>query len=426
MNTLKLSAAVAVDKGHVRANNEDNIYFNGKFLTADIRDDGFAYEENPVDNFIVYAVFDGMGGEAYGEEASLIAAETSAEFHSKCRHIDGMDVNTFVSSLVSAANAAICKKMAELNSGRMGATMALVAVFGGKARVFNVGDSRVYLMRDGVLQQVSVDDSYAQKLYRMGMITKEEANVHKDRNKLTQHLGIASAEFVIEPHVSEDIFLKEGDKILLCSDGLTDMVPDFAIQDILSENRPAKLIADELICEALKNGGKDNISVILLDAEWVPDPVKPKSYKAHIISVVMAIVLVVALTFGAWVFWGNNKPESKSENKSEASEEKIEVENTDAKIDVPLIIDYEKNFKDAKLTEGVADIPSYYLQKRVTDVYGTNSHERIENFSSDDETVVTIYSSGILFLKNNGSCNVSFTIDGHEYVVPVTVQGMPQ
>ena len=138
-----------------------------------------------------------------------------------------------------------------------------------KAKIYNVGDSRVYIQKNNVLKQISLDDSFAQRLFRLGVISAEEAKVHKDRNKLVQHLGIDENELIIEPHISEEIEIYPVDKILLCSDGLTDMVTDERINQILMSGETIDHKSEELLCEALTNGGRDNISIILLE-QFIP------------------------------------------------------------------------------------------------------------------------------------------------------------
>ncbi len=303
MDTFKIYASVSADKGHVRANNEDNIFFNGVYLTPDNRDEGICLSEFPRGDFLLYAVFDGMGGAAFGEEASYIASQVTADFYSHIRDFSEINADELVMNIISCANKKICQKMRQLNSGRMGATLAMVAVYDGKAKVYNVGDSRVYLCRNSSLIQISLDDSFAQRLYRMGIITAEEASVHKERNKLVQHLGIEENEMSIEPHISEEIDLLDGDRILICSDGLSDMVDDAKINEIIHGDLQINEICEELVCEALKNGGRDNISVIIIEAQNKPERPKSevlrkKSYAKHIAVAIIAVVLaLVALVF---------------------------------------------------------------------------------------------------------------------------------
>ena len=133
MKNITLSAAVSTDKGHVRANNEDNIFFDGFYLTEHNRDDALNHTAEPKGDFAVYAVFDGMGGVDYGEEASYIAAETAAKLYSDFGEGDELNLaDEFVIELVKKSNEAICKKAGELGASLMGSTMALVVVYKNK------------------------------------------------------------------------------------------------------------------------------------------------------------------------------------------------------------------------------------------------------------------------------------------------------
>ena len=133
-------------------------------------------------------------------------------------------------------------------------------VFELKKNSFGVGDSRIYMMRSGMLQQISKDHTIVQQMVDSGAITKEEARTHKRRHILSQNIGIFPDELIIEPHFAEPIELKEGDVFPLCSDGLTDMVSDDAIRTILANNEDA----EGLVAAALENGGRDNVTVIVI------------------------------------------------------------------------------------------------------------------------------------------------------------------
>jgi len=266
MNTIKFTAVAHSDKGKIRANNEDNFYFNGIHLNAENRDERNYFSDNPAGADLIYGVFDGMGGEALGEEASLIVAETLKKYHNRInKHQSANDDNT-VLRVVEEANSKICDKMVETGERRIGTTFAAISIKDDKAKVYNVGDSRVYLFRNNKLKQVSVDDTTAQRLINMGVLTKEKAKTHEDRHKLTQHLGIYKDEMIVEPHISNEIVIKKGDCFLLCSDGLTDMVEDEKISEIIKKSKNCKVAARKLVEEALENGGRDNVTVVMISA----------------------------------------------------------------------------------------------------------------------------------------------------------------
>ena len=242
--------------GLVRAENQDNLFINGIYR-RDVTDNSlFRYGATLSDSGL-FAVADGMGGEKHGELASLIAvqalenAETSA--------------NGMVRYLIER-NDAICDLITAKGGARIGSTFAGVYLTGDNADIVNIGDSRVYLHRTGELAQLSCDHTSTQRMIDMGLLDKAAASKHSDRHKLTQHLGVFPSEFIIEPctvHVS----IQAGDVFLMCSDGLTDMLDDQKINDTLNMQGSVAEWAESLYAEAMQNGGKDNITIVLIQAE---------------------------------------------------------------------------------------------------------------------------------------------------------------
>jgi len=212
---------------------------------------------------MVFAVADGMGGHQAGEVASAIAANTLRE-----RLGSGAPSSAVVEAAVLEANAAIFAGAHSNPAQRgMGTTITGVAVLveeDGRLRlaVLNVGDSRTYVMRSGRLRRVTVDHSYVQELVDTGHITEAEARRHPRRNIVTRALGI-------EPSVRVDIkvvpFVR-GDRYVICSDGLVDEVDDEEISEILLEQPAPQDAADALVAAALRNGGRDNVTVVVLDS----------------------------------------------------------------------------------------------------------------------------------------------------------------
>lgn len=310
MNTIKFTSAVSVDKGLIRNNNEDNFYFNGTYLYADERDKSSTFSSNPSSDIQIYSVFDGMGGEALGEEASFIAAKVMDKTHKKLKTNRG-NIEKEILASVEEANKKICKKIVETGEKRIGATFSTIVIENDNAEVFNVGDSRVYRLRENKLKQISVDDTTAQRLVRLGEITEEQAKTHEERHKLTQHLGIFNDEMIIEPHISKEIEIKKGDKFLLCSDGLTDMLTDEEISDILGQNKTCEQLCKELVKAALKNGGKDNITTIIVKAETEREK-ETLPFKKFLLPLTLFLVILV----GYGVFSFVNKENPVTDNKS--------------------------------------------------------------------------------------------------------------
>ncbi len=249
---LKFECCFSTDVGNVRKNNEDNFYLNGAYKRA--AEDLNYKKEDFIYGTGVFAVCDGMGGEEHGEKASLFAVETLKEFEER-------DMNEAINEYINTANEKICDLITENNGTRSGTTLALIYMKDGYANCYNIGDSRIYLIRDKGMMQISEDHTRCNQMIKMGILTKEQALTHKDRHVLTQHMGIFPDELIIQAHKAGPMKLQNGDMFLICSDGLTDMLSDTEITRHLSLSRSAKDCTDALVNAALKKGGKDNVTV---------------------------------------------------------------------------------------------------------------------------------------------------------------------
>ena len=203
----------------------------------------------------LYAVADGMGGHRAGEVASATAIETlEAAYHG------GQPLE----EAMGAANAAVFAKAAgDVDMRGMGTTLTAVALEGeSTALLGHVGDSRAYLMRDGAVTQVTDDHSLVEQLVREGRLRPEEAQNHPQRAIITRALGIDAAVDVDTYRVE----LRPGDRLLICSDGLTNMLSDQTIAATLHRHADPQQAAETLVDMANQAGGDDNITVIVLDA----------------------------------------------------------------------------------------------------------------------------------------------------------------
>lgn len=240
------------DCGRVREDNEDS----------------FAIEPE-LDLFVLS---DGMGGQASGEIASRIAAETIIRFCQSAEReptslaqgerLSGLcEMSSRLATGIRRANSAI--RNAALNQPErhgMGATVVAVRFEGSRMSLAHVGDSRAYRLRSGQIEQLTRDHSFVAEQLRQGMLTQEEAEQSQLQNVLLRALG---QEPDVEVDVTEELVL-DGDAILLCSDGLTREVPDEQIAAILQEAEDAQAAADRLVDAANRAGGADNITVIVV------------------------------------------------------------------------------------------------------------------------------------------------------------------
>ncbi|HXP14941.1 MAG TPA: Stp1/IreP family PP2C-type Ser/Thr phosphatase [Actinomycetes bacterium] len=238
---MRLVFAAATDVGRMRKNNEDS------YLSAEP----------------VAAVADGMGGHSAGEVASAIAIEELATLGDRGPWENETAATDDLKQAILRANRRIREMAAsdhKLNG--MGTTLVALLQDGDMVHVANVGDSRGYLLRQGELSQVTVDHSLVQELVDDGRLSPEDAERHPQRSVITRALGI-------EPEVEFDLFtykLQVGDRLLLCSDGLSDVVEPAQIRNVLLRVRSAQKAARQLVTVANEQGGPDNITVIVVDA----------------------------------------------------------------------------------------------------------------------------------------------------------------
>lgn len=251
--------------GLVRTNNEDNFYCGGAILTPEARDVPFALSGS-ADVPCLFAVCDGMGGEADGEMASLAAVQTLDEHADAIRRaaVDKISLDDAVRDCVADANARLCGMMSRRGS-RMGTTLALAVISASHIHTYNIGDSRIYIFKNGKLTQLTEDHTMAVQKFKMGLITKQEAERDRSRHVLTRYLGIFEDEMTLTPDVIPPIPADDKYRLLLCSDGLTDMVTDGQIETILHDAEGAKDAAESLVKAALDNGGRDNVTCIVID-----------------------------------------------------------------------------------------------------------------------------------------------------------------
>ena len=246
---MKLLYAARTDVGMIRSGNEDN------FTVDAIPERG------------IFVVADGMGGHAAGEVASEMAVQIiQRELHHLVA-IEGEEVPALVGSTLKKANRAIHDRtLTEVDKQGMGTTASVLLIAGPRYLIGQVGDSRVYLMRDGTLSQLTKDHSYVQEQVDAGFLTPEQARYHPYSNVITRCVGAS-------PDVEPDVYrgeVRNGDLFLVASDGLTGMVDDRRLGQLLGSRAEPERKVQALISEANGRGGLDNITAIIvqvLDSE---------------------------------------------------------------------------------------------------------------------------------------------------------------
>jgi serine/threonine protein phosphatase PrpC len=236
-----LGAAVS-HVGKVRSNNQDS---------------GFAGVQ-------LFVVADGMGGHAGGDVASAIAVNRIAETDT-ARYSSPQDAEFALQSALVAANQLLAETVFEHPElTGMGTTVSAMIRVGDSMAIAHIGDSRIYLLREGELSQITTDHTFVQRLVDSGRITPEEALVHPRRSVLMRVLGDIDQ----APEIDTSILTTtKGDRWMICSDGLSSYVNEDRIRSVLGDHADASDVADRLVREALEQGAPDNVTVIVVDID---------------------------------------------------------------------------------------------------------------------------------------------------------------
>ena len=237
------------DVGQKRENNEDNLYAR-------------IYDENTA----LFVVADGLGGYSSGEVASKVAVNNiRANFEvnlDKLKKSDEIDIKQFFKQLIQITNEKIYSmQMANPKYKGMGTTIVLVGKVNGKIYYESVGDSRLYYIDENKqsIEQITSDDTYVNELLKKNLIKKSEAETHPQKHVLTKALGIFN-----KIDVQVDILIKDKGFLVLCSDGLTNMLSNEDILKTVKENN-FLILSDSFIDKANINGGTDNITVVVVE-----------------------------------------------------------------------------------------------------------------------------------------------------------------
>ena len=248
---MELKVGARSDVGMIRSGNEDNF-----FAEAD-------------DRRGVFVVADGMGGHAAGEVASEMAVQiVSRHLLSLTSVLDQASAEKLAQAMRDANRAIYDRMLAEVDKQGMGTTASVLLLSDNRFLIGQIGDSRIYLLRDGALTQLTKDHSYVQEQVDAGLLTPEQARYHPYSNVITRCVGASES-------VDADIYegeMKPGDVFLLASDGLTGMVDDRRLQAMLLARSGPGRIVDALIAEANGRGGLDNITAIVIQVVGVDTP----------------------------------------------------------------------------------------------------------------------------------------------------------
>ena len=273
----------------------DAVSGSNEFISWGARSDVGLVRGHNEDSFLLrtplFVVSDGMGGHAAGEVASSIAVETVGE------RAPGTADDVLLGAAVEAANMAVIEA-AEQGIGKpgMGCTVTSVLIEKNKMAVAHVGDSRAYVLRQGTLVRVTHDHSYVEELVDSGQITADEARTHPSRSIITRALG--SDPDMYADHFSLEV--NDGDRVILCSDGLSSMISDAEIEALAVSSATPQQAADNLVAAALTAGGADNVTVVVVDVlnDGIADAARRRLFhRAAILSGVIVALLALSLLF---------------------------------------------------------------------------------------------------------------------------------
>lgn len=264
-----ISVAAVSCTGNVRTNNEDNFIVASEYVLLDRMNETSKLQKTLVDNdaAVIFAVCDGIGGGSNGEYASYKAVSS---LRKAMEGIDPIRDEIKVTEMLRAISHTIEDYAREKQYHLVGTTLVMAAVLGGQLKVCNVGDSRAYILRNQKLSQLSMDHSEVQRMLNIGFITQEEAATYPRKHVITQYIGMSSTDALISPYYSDVVQLEEDDRILLCSDGITDLVGEETIALLLGKMTTPQKAADALVDAALQRGGYDNATAMVAFANNAP------------------------------------------------------------------------------------------------------------------------------------------------------------
>lgn len=230
-------------------------------LVRELNEDNYFVSNEPVGSFQnLFIIADGMGGQNAGEVASKLAIDEFIDYTK--RNVDTSDTieERFIKGIEYTNNVIYNSAKYNIEYRGMGTTFIVCTVVDDTLYIANVGDSRLYIY-DNTLKQITIDHSYVEELIQAGQITRNESITHPDRNIITRALGTYK-------DIEVDVFkidVKHVTKVLLCSDGLTNMLIDERINEIISSDKDLDKQGVQLLEESLKKGGTDNITFIIID-----------------------------------------------------------------------------------------------------------------------------------------------------------------
>ena len=285
-NKIYIRAAAESNVGNARGNNEDNVYFNGDFITPRNISRPFAIKTGEYTDVNIFAVFDGMGRNNTGSFASLVAATELDSLADRISFDPDVTPDDAVLEYMQKTNEMIRDQRRETGGVRTASTMALLIIENGSAHVYNVGDSRVYLFRDKQLVKLTRDHVAVEGQKSVSLT--EDGIRH---GRITKFLGMNSREGKMEPYRAKPFKVKKGDKFLVCSDGVTDQLDEDEITVCLAKRKDPFGHTNELMALSMTDDSDDNVSAIVVEA------IEPGFHITQ--NMIMVAVGCLIMVFGA-------------------------------------------------------------------------------------------------------------------------------
>ena len=294
-NKIYIRAAAESNVGNARGNNEDNVYFNGDYITPRNISRPFAIKTGEYTDVNVFAVFDGMGRNNTGSFASLVAATKLDAVADRIAFDTDVTPDDAVLAYMQETNELIRDQRRETGGVRTATTMALLIIEHGNAHVYNVGDSRVYLYRDKQLVKLTRDHVAVEG--QKSVALTEDGIRH---GRITKFLGMNSREGKMEPFRAKPFKVKKGDKFLVCSDGLSDQLDEDEITVCLAKRKDPFGHTNELMALAMSDDSDDNVSAIVVDVVEPGFHITQNMIFVAAGCLIMAFGVLIGFVFG-WI-----------------------------------------------------------------------------------------------------------------------------
>ncbi len=250
---MKISYSGYTHIGNAKVNNEDNFYLNG-VVKEEARSSMLV--SGKCRDTAVFAVSDGIGGEAGGEKAAFLSM-------SYLKDTIANEKMQLTAEYVNEMNHWMCSQQKKYRISNMGSTLVLVRFYGNRMVFMNLGDSRLYLLRGKRILQLSEDHTEYEYLKQFDMLPRSAAALEHSKHTLLQHLGVDSSEMQLEPQVGK-MEIWKGDKLLLCSDGISDMLQENEIAAILRNHASTEKASIALVEKSMECGRTDNLTAIVI------------------------------------------------------------------------------------------------------------------------------------------------------------------